>query len=177
MRDYCVVVAGGAHARFYTLEPVEFPELESGPKLIKRGELFNPEKEAPGRDRYADAKTGRGRAARGGPAHGYDDHRSQHDDEFDRRFARKILENAARLAQAHQARNVVLVAPAYMLGLLRQELDITSKRGIEVCKVAKDMTKFSSRQIQDYLAKERRLPACKGPGRQSMGIRDLTLSL
>ena len=58
---------------FFTLEPVEFPELESGPRLIDRGELFNPEKEIAERDLYTDSKMGRGRAPLGGPAHGYDD--------------------------------------------------------------------------------------------------------
>ena len=163
MSDYCVLVAGGAHARFYTLDRIEFPELESGPKLIKRRELFNPLKETAGRDRYADAKIGRGRAARGGSAHSYDDYRSRHDDESDRRFARRILENVARLARSHRARSVILMTPVHMLGLLRHELDIMSKRGMEVRKVAKDMTKFSSKEIHDYLAKEQLLPPCKGP--------------
>jgi protein required for attachment to host cells len=107
-----------------------------------RREFFIFLKETAGRERYADAKTGRGRAARGGPAHGYDDHRSQHDDELDRRFARRILENFARLARAHRARSMILVAPAHILGLLRQELDIISKQGMGVHQVAKDMTIF-----------------------------------
>jgi len=164
MSDYFVVVTGGARARFFTLEPVEFPEFESGPRLIDCGELFNPEKEMAERDLYTDSKTGRGRAPRGGPAHGYEDHRSQHEDDFDRLFARKVLEKARRLAQANQARYVILVAPAHMLGLVRQELDNILKHGMEVHKLAKDTTKFSPKQIHDHLAKEHVLPACKRPG-------------
>ena len=164
MSDYCVVVTGGAQARFFTLEPVEFPELESGPKLIDRGELFNPEKEIAGRDLYTDSKAGRGRAPHGGPSHGYDDHRSQHEYDVDRRFARKVLEKGRRLAKANQARYLILVAPAHMLGLLRQEMSIILKHGFEVHKLAKDMTKFSPKQIHDHLAKEKALPACKRPG-------------
>jgi len=164
MSDYCVIVAGGAHARFFTLEPVEFPELESGPRLIDRGELFNPEKEIAGRDLYTDSKMGRGRAPLGGPGHGYDDHRLKHDEEFDRRFARKVLEKASGIAQANQARYVVLVAPARMLGLLRQEFDIIRKGGMKVHILAKDMTKFPSKKIQDPLAKIQVLPPRKRPG-------------
>lgn len=163
MSDYCVVVTSGAHARFFTLEPVEFPELESGPRLIDRGELFSPEKEIAGRDLYTDTKTGRGRAPHGGPAHGYDDHRSQHEEEFDRRFARKVLKKGRHVAQANQARYIVLIAPAHMLGLLRHELDIILKCGIEVHKLAKDMTKFSPKQIHSHLAKAILLPAQKRP--------------
>jgi protein required for attachment to host cells len=164
MSDYCVIVTAGAHARFFTLEPVEFPELESGPRLITCGELFNPHKEIADRDLYTDSKTGRGRAARGGPAHGYDDHRLQHKDEINRRFSRKVLTEACSLIKATNARCVVLVAPSHLLGMLRQELHVLDKLGVEVQKVAKDMTKFSRKRIHDVLAKEQILPECKRPG-------------
>ena len=164
MSDYCVIVTGGAHARFFTLEPVEFPELESGPRLIERGELFNPEKEIAGRDLYTDSKMGRSRAPHGGPAHGYDDHRSKHDKEFDRRFAHKVSEKASSIAQANQTRYVILVAPAHMLGLLRQELDIIFKHDVKVHILEKDMTKFPPKKIHDHLAKVQMLPPLKKPG-------------
>jgi hypothetical protein len=35
MSDYCIVIANGVRARFFTLDPVEFPELESGPLLCE----------------------------------------------------------------------------------------------------------------------------------------------
>ncbi len=164
MSEYCVVVSGGARARFFTLEPVDFPELESGPKLIDKGELLNPEKKTAGRDLYTDLRTGRSRAPRGGPSHGYDDHRTQHDDEFDRRFARRVLQKARRLAKENRARRIVMAAPARMLGLLRQDLAGIPKEGIEVHKVAKDMSKFSPRQIHDHLARKQLLPPYRRPG-------------
>jgi protein required for attachment to host cells len=107
---------------------------------------------------------GRGRAPLGGPSHGYDDHRLKHDEEFDRRFARKVLERASGIAQANQARYVVLVAPARMLGLLRQEFDIIRKGGMKVHILAKDMTKFPPKKIHDHLAKIQVLPPRKRPG-------------
>ena len=164
MSEYCVVVSGGARARFFTLEPVDFPELESGPKLIDKGELLNPQKETAGRDLYTDLKTGRSRAPRGGPSHGYDDHRTQHENEFDRRFARKVVKKARHLARESRARRIVLAAPARMLGYLKQDLEVIPKDGIEVHKVAKDMSKFSPRQIHDHLAKRQLLPAYRKPG-------------
>ena len=164
MSEYCVVVSGGARARFFTLEPVDFPELESGPKLIDKGELLNPTKETAGRDLYTDLKTGRSRAPRGGPSHGYDDHRTQHEDEFDRRFARKVAEKARLLAKETRARRIVLAAPARMLAYIRQDLAVIPREGIEVHKVAKDMSKFTPRQIHDHLAKRRLLPAYRKPG-------------
>lgn len=164
MSDYCVIVAGGASARFFTLEPVEFPELESGPRLVERGKIVNPEKEIAGRDLYTDSKMGRGHAPHGGSAHGYDDHRLQHDKEFDRRFARKISKKAGSIAQADQARYVVLVAPARMVGLMRQEMYTIFKHNVKVTILAKDMAKFSPRKIHDHLAKMHVLPQQKRPG-------------
>ena len=165
MSDYAVVVIGGARARFFTLEPVEFPDLESGPRLVERGELLNPEGRLPERDLYADSKTGRGRAP-GGRAHGYDDHRSEHDEEIERRFTRQVLERANQLAQEHQARSLILAAPSRLLGFLRPDLDGLIKQGIEVKKLAKDMIKLSSDQIQAHLAKEDLLPERRRPGAQ-----------
>ena len=107
---------------------------------------------------------GRGRAPLGGPAHGYDDHRSKHDNEFDRRFARKVSEKASSIAQANQARYLILVAPAHMLGLIRQELDIICKHDVKVHILEKDMTKFPPKKIHDHLARAQMLPPLKRPG-------------
>lgn len=164
MSDYCVVVTGGARARFFTLEPVEFPELDSGPRLVHWKDIFNPQKESAGKDLYTDPKTGRGRAARGGPAHGYDDHRSHYKDELDRRFSRQILDEAFSLVKTNHARYVILVAPAPMMGIFRQELHILDKYGIIVKKVAKDMTKFSPLHIHESLAMKNMLPGRRKPG-------------
>ena len=161
MSDYSVVVVSGAHARFFTLEAVEFPELESGPRLVERGEILSPERKMREVDLYADSKTGRGRAPGGGRPHGYDDHRSQHEEEFGRRFAREILERASKIARNYESHFVVLAAPKRMLGFLRPELDLLVKQGLEVRKFAKDMIKFAPEQIHDHLAKKQYLPERK----------------
>jgi protein required for attachment to host cells len=163
MVDYCVVVAGGRNSRFFSLESAAFPEIESSPRLVECGRLLNPVKVMAERELYRDSKTGRGRAPHGGRAHGYDDHRSQHEEESDRRFAQKVVKEARRLAREKQARHVVLVAPARMMGLLRQDLGIIREHGIEVHRLSKDMSKFSSRQIHNYLAKQALVPACRVP--------------
>lgn len=163
MTNYCVVVTGGGNSRFFSLETASLPEIESSPKLVECGRLVNPEKGMAERELYTDSKTGRGRAPHGGPAHGYDDHRSQHEEESDRRFAQKVVKEARRFAREKQARCVVLVAPARMMGLFRQDLSIIGEHGIKVQELTKDMSKFSSRQIHNYLAKEALVPACRMP--------------
>ena len=164
LSDYFLVVASGAHARFFTLEPAEHPEVESGPNLIERGELSSLEKEKRAGDLFSDSKPGRGRAPQGGSSHGYNDHRLQHEDEMDRRFAHRVMERTILLVQAHQASCLVLVAPPRMFRLFRRDLDILRKHGVELHKVAKDISKLSLKQIHNLLAKEKMIPPCKKPG-------------
>ena len=59
MSDYLIVVVNRSLARFFTLEPVEFPELESGPRLTECGEMTNAEI-ADSQELHTDSKTGRG---------------------------------------------------------------------------------------------------------------------
>ena len=164
MTEYCVAVVSEAHARLFKVEPTEFPALESGPRLIECGELFNKDREVPERDLYTDSKTGRGRAPRGGSIHGYDDHRSQHADEHERQFARRVLKRISSLAQTNQARHVVVAASARMLGFLRHDMDILLKDGIEVDELAKDMIKFNPQRIHTLLAQKQLIPRQKRPG-------------
>ncbi len=163
MSEYVVVVADGSRARFFTLEPAEIPEVEGGPNLVEREDLANPELEAHDRDLWSEAKTGRNRAPNGGPAHGYDDHRTQHEAEFERRFARRVAERAAELARANGTRRVVVAAEKRMLGFLRNESGALQKAGLEVREVARDLSKLVPRQIHEHLAREGALPRRRSP--------------
>jgi protein required for attachment to host cells len=164
MSDYCVVVTDGARARFFTLEPVDFPDVESGPRLTEQGNLVNPEKDMPQRELFSNTKTGRNRAPGGGPAHGYDDHRDEHENEFERRFARKVAEETTRIAHSNRAHWIVLAAEPRMLGFLRIELKTVMRNGVEVRELGKDLSKLSSQQVHAHLAKEQLLPARRRPG-------------
>lgn len=163
MTDYCVVVANGSRARFFTLQESEVPEIEGGPNLVEQGtDLVNPEKELPDRELWAN-EPGRNRAPNGGPAHGYDDHREQHDEELVRRFARRVAEEAARKAQSCNAAHVVLVAQKRTLGFLRPALDPLLKAGVDVREVGKDLSKLTPSELHEHLARENALPRRRAP--------------
>jgi hypothetical protein len=157
MSDYLIVVVNRARARFFTLEPVEFPELESGPRLINRAELENKEiREV--REMYTDSKTGRGAAPQGGSVHGYDDKRDQHLDELRRRFAMKVLERIHKLARTERVRTVILAASARMRRFLYPDLDTLTRRGYRVHKLSKNIINFSPQKIHEYLADDGLVP-------------------
>ncbi|MFQ5994751.1 MAG: host attachment protein [Acidiferrobacterales bacterium] len=163
MSDYCVVLVNGIQARFLTLEPVDSPATQGGPNLKEREGLINSEQNGHPGQLWSDVKTGRNRTPGGGQAHGYDDHRAQHVDEFKRRFARNVALAAARLVQHSGAKSVIVAAQKRMLGFLRNEIDPLLKTGVKVHPLAKDLSKLAPRELHQYLAKEKLLPPRKHP--------------
>ncbi|RMD79309.1 MAG: host attachment protein [Gammaproteobacteria bacterium] len=156
---YCVVTVDGTRARFFSLEPVEHPELESGPNLVEGTlDLVSTEPDIPGKEMWTDPKTGRHQAPGGGPAHGYDDHRDEHVDEYKRRFARQVAQQALRWAQSRQAKVLVIAAEPKMLGMVREALQVPPHEGIEVREMPKDVSKLSPLQIHERLAEAGLLP-------------------
>ena len=161
-RDYMVVVADGTCARYFTLEWAAQPTIESGPHLLEHDDLVNPEHKQSGGDKYSSSRTGVNLNPRGGPSHGYDDHRAQHEQEHERRFAKDVATRAVSLALENQAGHLVLAAEKHMLGLLRDALNIPAKSGIEVRELSKDLTKLTPIQIHEHLAMAGILQARQG---------------
>lgn len=163
MIDYCILVADATRARIFTLEPAAFPETESSPRLVEQQiDYVNPEDSLPGRELWSETKSGRNMSAPG-MAHGYDDHRSQHDEERKRRFTRQVAAQAIRHALDHQAKYLVVSAENHMLGLLRHALDTPPNSELKVVEVAKDLAMFSPNEIHEHLAAEQVLPPMKRP--------------
>lgn len=162
MHQYCVVVTNGARARFFTLQSTQYPELESGPNLVELHALSNPQHNVAGAQLWSEPKTGRNRGGMGGAAHGYDDHRSQHEEEFDRRFAQDVAQECSRLSQAHGITEVVLVSQKKMLGHLRAAMD-SRVTGMATKEIAKDLSKLSARELHEHLAREHLLPPRRSP--------------
>lgn len=157
MSRYCVVVAEGSKARFFTVEHPEVPELESGPDLIERKTMANPTHQAHGEEILADLRAGRNRTPNGS-AHGYDDHRDGYDAECERRFAREIAQELDTMARSNGTRRVVLCAEKRMLGFLRPNLHQAIPSGVDLHEVPKDLAKLSPRKLQEHLANDGHIP-------------------
>jgi protein required for attachment to host cells len=155
MNTYLVAVVDGTTARFLTLKPLDFPQYESGPKLVELDGLFTDEKEQSGADLWGTTKPGRNRGTLG-QAHGYDDHREQHMAEFSRRFAQSVAHRIDELLKTHGASSLVLVAEPQILGLLR---DAITPKSVMIHTLAKDLCSLKPHELQNYLAKQDLLPA------------------
>ena len=161
MSDYCVVVAAGKQARLYTLDPADQVEAQYGPNLNHQLDMASDELELKGSELWSENKTGRNRAANGSGAHGYDDHRSRHTDEYEKRFARTIAEQALQLAEKQKTRRMILVAHNRTLGHLRHAMGPLSKSGLQIHELAKDLSKLSTQDLHEHLARESLLPKRK----------------
>ena len=158
MTDYCVVVAEGARARFFTLEPAEIPEIESGPNLKELRALANPAHLAhQDSSIWTETRGGRNRTANG-PGHGYDEHRDDHEHQQESRFARDIAAELESLVRRNGTPRVVICAEKQMLGFLRGALGNHNLGAEQVVEVAKDLAKLSPRQLHERLARDGHLP-------------------
>lgn len=154
----CIVaVIDGTKARFLTLEPVESPEYESGPNLIEQGELLNPVNELAGQDLWATTKTGRNRG-KGSQGHNYDDHRSNHVVEFERRFAQAITDYLNTLSQVNPAQTLILAAEPHILGIMRDCLAGPVAKLPTIHELSKDLCHLKPRELHEYLANKGILP-------------------
>ncbi len=160
MVKFAVAVINGSQARFFTLDSAALSEYESSPNLLEQASLADSTRELHGQELWANTKTGRNRGSNG-QAHSYDDHRQQHEIEFEKRFANKISSAMLNLIQTHQARHLIIVAEPQILGMLREAMTDNLFKNLQIDEVAKDICHLKSNQIHDYLAKKELLPACK----------------
>lgn len=163
MGQYLVAVIDGTKARFFTLNSTEVTEYEAGPNLVEHESLHNAEKEMQGQELWANTKTGRNRGT-AGQAHSYDDHRSQHMVEFERRFAQNITQHLGELTKTYPIRQLVLVAEPQILGILRDTLRPSLPPKLTIHEVAKDLCSMSAKDIHTYLADRSLLPVYNRAG-------------
>jgi len=161
MINYCILVCNGTRARFFSIESTNLTNPLVGPRLVEQQDLANTEASTAGKDTWTDLKSGRNTASGGGPAHGYDDHRDQHEEEFMRRFAGDVAAEAMRLIPEKKTTCLIIVAGHRMLGLLRNAMEIPTTDHVEVKEVAKDLVRFSAQDIHEYLSSAGLLPARK----------------
>lgn len=157
MSKYLIAVIDGAKARFFTLEPIDETLPESRSHLIEHQGLWNSTQELSGRELWTDTKTGRNQST-GSKAHAYDDGRQNHQLEYERRFVRSITQEMMELIQLQSIRQLVLVAEAQILGILRDLLVPLLPKNLNIQIVTKDLCKFKAVEIHEYLAAQKIIP-------------------
>jgi protein required for attachment to host cells len=142
-----ILVADGARARFLTLQAADELIPERGPQLIEQLDLANPEGDLPDRELFSD----RGGRMHGSVSSGSDDHREQHKLEIERRFARRLIDEARRFAREQELTQLVLAAAPTLLGLLRPELERQPLVGVRVVELAENVVRKSAKELGNLL--------------------------
>ena len=159
MRPTCVVVADGGRARVFVVEPRQSVDLRERPRFVERRALVNTAVEVDPREHSDDHGTGRRRMFRAGPTHGYEDRWDREETRLKGIFARAVVDEAIRVATEERAFDVVLVAEARMLGLIRHHGDLFEKAHMRCAEHAADLTKLSAVELHHRLAEAGLVPA------------------
>jgi protein required for attachment to host cells len=162
MTNICIIVADGARARFMTLEVPADTAIDGGARLVERDDLVNPEADVPDRELYSD-RSGRGHASKNGAAHALDDHRGQHQHERERRYARRLVEQADSFVSRQQASRLVLVTEPRLLGAFRAQNDSRVLAALDVVEISENLSRRTLHEIQSILASKGLMPAAKAP--------------
>jgi len=156
MRTTGIIVADAARARFITFEPSREPDQDGKDRCVEHADLVNPEAGTARRERSGD-RPGRLHASRGGPAHLADDHRQRHQEEVERRFAKRILDAAAPFLGQHRLRHLLLIAAPRLLGSLRAELAGRHLRDVQIVEMNEDHSRRSLSQIAELVVQRQLL--------------------
>jgi hypothetical protein len=144
-----IVVADAARARI--LRTVPCPSARTPIELVELDCLVRPDARLREGERYAGSFPAGVRSGKVGSAHGLDDHRSAHDAEERRRFARQIAETTAQRVHDCAGNPVVVVTTHALHTPLLDELERKLPRWVYVrCELA-EFTGLSPSQLLSAL--------------------------
>ena len=146
-----VLVADRARARFFTIES---DEDVSGPILVERADLVNPESELKREEAFSDTRSGRrNKAGVTGGGYSMDKKMERHEAEFDRRFAKELAARTRELVEQLAAGRLVIAAAPRFLGRLRPELATKLPEGVALLEFATDLTWQTPARIRAALVR------------------------
>jgi len=145
MEEQLIAVVDGARARFFCVRERGTPSGEQKNKLVEVETLINPAHRIKDGDLFSETRPGQRKAFAGGPGHGVDDKRDAHAVEFDRKFAKLVLETMAKLIRAHSVTYAILAAGPLMLGHLREHRHLLPR--VEIGELPKHLTELTPHQL------------------------------
>lgn len=161
MNNWCVVVADGARARIFILEPGG--GRAGDPSLVEKADLVNVGYSARGAD-APQVRTERNTNRQTGPMHPVGEKREQHRLEVERRFGVQVAARVAALVKDWDDGSIVLVADPRLLGLMRKVLREAVKPEIALKELAKDYTHLSATELREHLASNGLIPMQRRDG-------------
>jgi len=156
------MVADGAKARFFTLETVERTKNKSSSYLIEHEDLINPNQDLSEKELWSSSQSQAGHYREGSSkAHSFDDHRQNHEIEFERRFAQEITSEVLKQIKIYQIQIFFLIAEPRLLGLLREVLIPMLPKPLIIKELNKNLCHLTSQELSEYLFSKDLLPLSK----------------
>jgi protein required for attachment to host cells len=143
--EQLIAVVDGARARFFAVGTRTKPSGEEKNKLDEVETLINPAHRTKDGDLFSETRPGLRKAFAGGPGHGVDDKRDAHTDEFDRKFAKLVLERMASLIRDRGVVSAILAAGPKMLGHLREHRGVLPR--VDIGELPKHLTELSPHDL------------------------------
>jgi protein required for attachment to host cells len=146
-----IVIINNNLARFFTLEPAEWPEYESGPNLIECKNISY--SQANDESNFWSNLINQRRTNSLKVV--------ENSDRFESKFARQITSEIVSLIRLHQGQRLILVARPQILNLVKKCFKPTIFKTIQVTELNKDLSHFNQSKIHQYLAQKQLIPACQ----------------
>lgn len=150
--DKCIVVViNNNQARFFSLEPAEWPEYESGPNLIEQKSLSYSTSNY--YQKFWFKLINKQERLR------QKNHLNHY--KLENQFARQITSEIINLIRLHQGQKLILIAQPQVLNLVKKFFTPTIFKALQIKELHKDISHFNCGQIHQYLAQKQFLPACQ----------------
>ena len=141
-----------SRARLFTFERTNAAEGLTD-DLVEQRDLIDPARRLRPNELFSETRPGSSRT--GTNQYGLDDHRDQHMDELDEKFAREITDELNTLLQERPASRLVVCASPHMLGQLRR---VRRDMDIEIEELPRNLVKLTVPQLREHLATSGLLP-------------------
>jgi protein required for attachment to host cells len=158
MKRACIAVVDACRARLYTYQQAADP----GQQLQEVRDLANPGRRLRPSELFSESRPSNKAPGRPGPMRERgstsDDHRDDHLDMLDARFAKEVMDEIDKLVGEGGYGHLILVASPKMLGELRRADGVLKRYGLVVDEVPRDLAKLTAAQLHDHLASLELIP-------------------
>jgi protein required for attachment to host cells len=153
MKRVCIAIVDAARARLYTYQE----DAEPGRQLREVRDLTNPGRRMKAGEMFSETRPalarGGGRIGMSGePGSTKDDHRDDHIEMMDTKFAKEIFDEIEQVLRTEAYGRLILASPPKMLGELRKAGNGLRHNGVVIDEVPEGLSYMTAAQLHDHLA-------------------------
>ena len=152
MKRVCIAIVDAARARLYTYQE----DADPARQMLEVRDLTNPGRRMKAGDMFSETRPalarGGGRNMTGEPGSTKDDHRDDHIEMMDMKFAKEVIDEIEQILRTEAYGRLILASPPKMLGELRKQSSSLRRDGLIVDELPEGLSYMTSAQLHDHLA-------------------------